>query len=371
MNNSTIYVGMDVHKESFTLCSFQIGDKDASNIVKVAADYNNILRYFEKIRTLYGRDINIVCGYEAGCHGFSLYNQLKVYGTDCVMLAPSTMMTQKGKRIKTDKRDAAVIARCLAYGTYSAVHIPTKEDDEVKEYIRMRDDHKIALKKVKQQIMSFCLRHGKSYSDGSHWTQKHIKWLKALDFEGIYHEILAEYLATYEQLSNKVEFFDARISELACSERYVEGVKKLSCFVGVKTLTALATIVEIGDFSRFSSAQQFAAYLGLVPSEHSSGDDQKRLGITKAGNSHMRRLLIEAAQCYGRGQIGHKSIDLKQRQQGCSPEVIAYADRANERLRRRYYKMVLGKGKRANVAKTAIARELACFIWGMMTGAIA
>ena len=371
MNNITIYVGMDVHKESFTLCSFQIGDKDASNIVKVSADCNNILRYFEKLRTIYGRNISIVCGYEAGCHGFSLYNQLKACGIDCEILAPTTMMTQKGKRIKTDKRDAEIIAQCLAYGTYSAVHIPTKEDDEVKEYIRMRDDHKIALKKVKQQIMSFCLRHGKSYSDGSHWTQKHIKWLKALDFEGIYHEILAEYLATYEQLCNKIERFDARIAELASGERYAESVKKLSCFMGIKTTTALATIVEVGDFSRFPSAQQFAAYLGLVPGEHSSGDGQNRLGITKAGNSHMRRLLIEASQCYGRGHIGHKSAALKQRQQGCSPEVIAYADRANERLRRRFYKMVLGNGKLHNVAKTAVARELACFIWGMMTGDIA
>jgi transposase len=371
MNNITIYVGMDVHKESFTLCSFQIGDKDVSNIVKVSADCNDILRYFEKLRTIYGRDIKIVCGYEAGCLGFSLYNQLKACGTDCVILAPSTMMAQKGKRIKTDKRDAVVIARCLAYGTYSAVHIPTKEDDEVKEYIRMRDDHKLALKKVKQQILSFCLRHGKHYSGKSHWTIAHMKWLKALDLKGIYHEILAEYIATYEQLCDKIERFDARIAELASGERYAKSVKKLSCFMGIKTTTALATIVEVGDFNRFPTAPQFAAYLGLVPGENSSGDDQNRLGITKAGNSHMRRLLVEAAQCYGRGAIGHKSVALKQRQQGCSPEVIAYADRANERLRRRYYKMVLGKGKRSNVAKTAVARELACFIWGMMTEDIA
>lgn len=144
-------------------------------------------------------------------------------------------------------------------------------------------------------------------------------------------------------------------------------MKKLSCFLGVQTQTALSSIVEVGDFKRFPSAEKFASYLGLVPGEDSSGDSQKRLGITKAGNTHVRRLLVEAAQCYGRGQVGHKSKALKARQQGNLPEVIAYADKANERLRRKYYKMVLSQGKKANVAKTAIARELACFMWGMMT----
>ena len=148
-------------------------------------------------------------------------------------------------------------------------------------------------------------------------------------------------------------------------------MKKLSCFLGVQTQTALSSIVEVGDFKRFSSAEKFASYLGLVPGEDSSGDGQTRLGITKAGNTHVRRLLVEAAQSYGRGQAGHKSKALKARQQGNPPEVIAYADKANERLRRKYYKMVLSQGKKANVAKTAVARELACFMWGMMTGNIA
>ncbi len=142
---------------------------------------------------------------------------------------------------------------------------------------------------------------------------------------------------------------------------------KLSCFIGVKTHTALSVIVEVGDFKRFANAQNFASYLGIVPGEETSSDNQKRLGITKAGNRHLRLLLTEAAQCYSRGAIGHKSKALKERQEGNTPGVIAYADKANERLKRRYYKMVLGKGKKANVAKTAIARELACFMWGMMT----
>jgi transposase len=240
-------------------------------------------------------------------------------------------------------------------------------DEQTKEFIRMRDDHKIALKKVKQQILAFCLRHGYRYDGNSNWTAAHIKWLRSLELEALYKEILDEYLLTYTSLSDKIERLDKRIEELASQDEYREDVKKLTCFIGVKTHTALSVLVEVGDFKRFATARNFASYLGLVPGENSSGDDQTRLGITKAGNSHIRRLLTEAAQSYARGKIGYKSRELKARQSGNTAQVIAYADKANERLRRRYYKMVLGKCKKHNVAKIAIARELACFMWGMMT----
>jgi transposase len=282
------------------------------------------------------------------------------------------MLEQRSrKRIKTDKRDAEIIARCLAQHNYSPVHIPTEKDEQTKEFLRMRDDHKLALKKVKQQILAFCLRHDYRYEGNSRWTAAHIKWLRSLQPEALYKEILDEYLLTYTTLSDKLERLDKRIEEIASQDEYREDVKKLSCFIGVKTHTALSVLVEVGDFKRFATAQQFASYLGLVPGEDSSGDGQTRLGITKAGNRHIRLLLTEAAQCYGRGQVGFKSKELKSRQSGNPADVIAYADKANERLRRRYYKMVLGKCKKHNVAKTAIARELACFIWGMMTDNIA
>lgn len=232
----------------------------------------------------------------------------------------------------------------------------------------MRQDHKIALKKVKQQILALCLRHNYQYSaTKNHWTQAHLQWLRSLKPDGLYQEILAEYLSSYDQLTDKLERLDRRIEELAAHPDYQEKVQHMSCFLGIKTQTALSTLVEVGDFKRFASAQHFASYLGLTPGEDSSGGDQNRLGITKAGNSHIRTLLIEAAQSYTRGQIGYKSKALKMRQNGNPTNIITYADKANERLRRKYYRMVLSQGKKANVAKTAVARELACFIWGMMT----
>lgn len=372
MNYNTVYVGMDVHKESFSLCAFTIEADKGMYYQKTEADYKKVLKYLDFLRTIYGNDANFVCGYEAGCLGYTLYHQLTSHNVNCVILAPTTMLEQRGKkRIKTDKRDAEIIGRCLAQHNYSPVHIPTAKDEETKEYLRMRDDHKLSLKKIKQQILAFCLRHNYRYEGKSNWTAVHIEWLKSLNPEALYKEILDEYLLTYTTLSDKIERMDKRIAELANQDEYKEAVGKLSCFIGIKTHTALSMVVEVGDFKRFAKAQHFASYLGLVPGENSSGDDRTRLGITKAGNSHLRLLLVEASHCYGRGQIGYKSKELKSRQSGNTPQVIAYADKANERLRRRFYKMVLSNSKKHNVAKTAIARELACFIWGMMTDNIA
>lgn len=369
---TTLFIGMDVHKESFSLCYYDMRSHQIKHPIKVEAKVHYIINYVKELRQLYGQETEVLCGYEAGCLGFTLYHQLQAQGIPCVVMAPTTMMTANHKRVKTDKKDAAHIAQALAFRTYQPVHVPSDEDEQVKEYIRMRTDHKLALKKIKQQILSFCLRHGYRYTEGqSHWTQKHLQWLYALKPDGLYEEILAEYLLTYKKLEEQIERHNKRIEELAQRNRYKERVEQLSCFIGIKTLTALSIVTEIGDFNRFATAQHFASYLGLTPSENSSGDRERRGGITKAGNSHIRRLLIEASQSLARGTVGYKSKELKRRQQGNSLEVIAYADRANERLRRRYYKMVLKHNKKQNVAKTAIARELACFIWGMMTGRIA
>ena len=372
MNYSTVYVGMDVHKESFSLCCYTNEKETAEYHQKVEAHYSKILNYLEAMRFHYGDDALFICGYEAGCLGFTLYHQLTDHKVKCIILAPTTMSKPAGrKKVKTDKRDAALSARCLAHHDYSPVHIPTEKDEQVKEYIRMRQDHKLALKKIKQQILSFCLRHGYRYNETkSHWTQAHLKWLRSLEADGLYREILSEYLTTYDQLTDKLERLDKRIEEFAAEPTYQKDVQHLSCFLGVQTQTALSTIVEVGDFKRFGSASKFASYLGLTPGEDSSGEDEKRLGITKAGNRHVRTLLIEAAQSYTRGRAGSKSKVLKARQYGNPPEVIAYADQANERLRKKYYRMILKEGKKTNVAKTAVARELACFIWGMMTGNI-
>ena len=369
---SIIYVGMDVHTTNYTICCYSIATDKVFATTAFEPDYMNIVKYLERVDKELGGGCQFLCGYEAGCLGYSLYHQLTGQRLDCVILAPTTMATtRKKKGIKNDKRDAANIAKCLAYNTYSPVYVPTGEDNAVKEYIRMRNDAKDTLKRYKQQLLAFCTRNGKRFTEGrNYWTQKHLAWLAKLDFgDAILSETLREYMTLYRQAMDKVELFDRRIAEMAKAERYEEKVKKLKCFIGIKDHTALATIVEIGDFIRFPTAQNFSSYLGLVPGEDSSGESVQRTGITKAGNSHVRKLLIEAAQSYSRGAVGAKSTGLKDRQAGNDPRVIAYADRANERLKRKCYRIMF-KSKR-NIAVTAVARELACFIWGMMTDNIA
>ena len=365
---SIIYVGMDVHKSSFTLSCFEKESEKEFGLVRMQSDYKRVLKYLEEIkRSISNDEVEFLCGYEAGSLGYALYNDLTSNGIKCVILAPSTMPQTRKNRIKTDKLDAINISRCLAYKTYKAVHVPTKEDNAVKEYIRMRSAQKKVLKSIKYQILAFCLRNGEVFTEGkSHWTIKHISWLRKLRFEDqILQVTLEEYLIQYSLSVDRLSHYDLKIEDMAESERYRRLVQKLKCFKGINTLTALALIVETGDFKRFATASHYAAYLGLTPGESSSGDITRRTGITKAGNSHLRRLLVEAAQCYSRGKTSVKSKALKQRQKGNESNVIAYADRARERLARKLY-MIMSR-KQRNIAVTAVARELACFVWGMMT----
>ena len=371
--NRIIKIGMDVHSTNYTLCAMEptIGAEDrVFGEIQVAPDYKEILLFIESLKMKLGflDDYSIECGYEAGCLGYTLYHQLTNAGIKCVILAPTTMLSTKGKRIKTDKRDARLIAQCLCYGGYHPVYIPTKEDDAVKEYIRMRDDHKQILKSLKQQINAFVLRHGYQYR-GTKWTIKHVIWLSKLDLDPMYRETLNEYMASYEEQESKIERYDKRIEEIAAEERYQENARKLGCLLGISTHTALSLVVETGDFKRFAKGNIYAAYLGLAPGEHSSSTSVNRLGISKAGNTHIRCLLVEAARSICKGAVGHKSKRLRARQIGQSAEVIAYADKANTRLRSKYYRMIR-HGKAKNVAVAAVARELACFIWGMMSGNI-
>ncbi|MBR0390916.1 MAG: IS110 family transposase [Oscillospiraceae bacterium] len=371
--NRIIKIGMDVHSTNYTLCAMEptIGAEDRIfGEIQVAPDYKEVLCFIESLKMKLGffDDYSIECGYEAGCLGYTLYHQLTGAGIKCVILAPSTMLTQQGQRIKTDRRDARLIAQCLCYGGYHPVYIPTGEDDAVKEYVRMRDDHKLALKKLKQQINAFVLRHGHQYA-GTKWTIKHLIWLSKLELHPMYRETLNEYMTSYEEQEAKIERYDKRIEEIAAEARYKDKAEKLGCFLGIRTHTALSLIVETGDFKRFAKGNTYAAFLGLAPGEHSSSTSINRLGISKTGNAHLRCLLIEAAKSICKGAIGHKSKELRSRQNGQSAEVIAYADKANTRLRSKYYRMIR-HGKKKNVSVAAVARELACFIWGMMTGNI-
>lgn len=368
--NSILYIGMDVHKKTYNLCCYNGETGDISNEVKIAADVNLVVKYLENLKKKFGNDVKFQCGYEAGCLGYVPYLKLKDRGIDCVILAPTTMAySAKNKKNKNDKLDARNIAINMANGTYKAVYVINEDDAAVKEYIRMVDDFKVERKKVKQHINAFTLRQGHKYPGKSNWTQSHIKWLNNLPLKGLNKEILSDYLAEYDALCDKIERFEDKLVEISLDVRYEEPVSKLRCFKGIDTATAISIHVEISDFNRFSSAKAFANYVGLTPGQRSSSENINYLPITKQGNSTVRKLLIESAQALVKGKPGQKSKRVKARQKGQNTDVIAYADRGTERLQRKYQKMIR-RGVNRNVAVTAVARELACFVWGMETGHI-
>ena len=266
---------------------------------------------------------------------------------------------------KRNKRDARLIAQCLCYGGYHPVYIPTGEDDAVKEYLRMRDDHKLALEKTEAADQCVC-SSPRSFVYRNEMDDQACAWLKKVELDPIYRETLNEYMASYEEQETKIERYDKRIEEIASEARYQEKVKKLVCFLGVRTHTGavpdcggpvISTVLPRG-----------------IPMRHSWGWHGRAFQLGKCkpawyiqSRKHtLRRLLIEASKGVCKGAIGHKSKELRSRQSGQPAEVIAYADKANTRLRSKYYKMIRHE-KKKNVAVAAVARELACFIWGMMT----
>ena len=369
--NTVIQIGIDVHKDSYSLCSYSFATKQPFGQTRIASNNALVIKYVQKL--LAGQpDTKVLCGYEAGPTGFGLYRDLMKADIACVIMAPTSLPKAPGNRVKNDRLDAQALAQHLAWGTYSAVCVPTTEDEAVKNFTRMRNARKEALKKAKQNLLSFLLRTGRTFSEGkNYWTGLHYAWLKGQKFvDPLDQETFSEYLQEVYDQQDKVDRYDQRAEEIAQWDAYREKVSRLCCFRGIDTHTALSIVSEIGDFSRFANAQQFSSFLGLVPSEDSSGQREKRGGITKAGNTRCRLLMVESANSTLRSSpYGQKSKRLMARQKGNAAEVIAYADKANRRLHRVYNHLSI-RGVNKNKAVVAVARELSCFIWGMMNDRI-
>ena len=258
------------------------------------------------------------------------------------------------------------LAQQLRAGTLEAIHIPSGEDEAVRDYLRARGDVRLELKKTKPRIHRFLLRHGYVYDSTRYWTLRHDQWLRSLEFErSMLKETFDEYYFMMKGLTEKLRLMDKRIEEIAMSEPYAERVQRLRCLKGIDYLTALSIVCEVGDFRRFGHAEAFMAYLGLVPREYSSGEKRRQGSITKAGNTHLRNLLIESSWHYRYRSAPSKR--LTERREGQSAEIIAYADRAMRRLQGKFFRLIL-KGKTKQATVTAVARELAGFVWGIMVG---
>jgi transposase len=250
------------------------------------------------------------------------------------------LLSQKrsGNRTKTDRGDARKLAKALHWGSFKEVVVLSPEDEATRDYIRMRNDRKEALKKAKKQLLSFLLRKGKQYPErGSKWTRKYRDWLKSITFESLVDQLtFDEYHAEAYRLEKAVERFDLQIEEYSQDDRYKENVSRLRCFGGIDTHIAMALVCEVGDFSRFPTAKSFSSFLGLCPGQQSSGIRTRRTGITKSGNSNLRKLLTESANSMARTTIFSKSKRLSTRQAGNLVAVITYADRGTARGKRKF-----------------------------------
>lgn len=305
-----------------------------------------------------------VC-YEAGPSGDDLFRQLTALAVPCQVMAPALTPRKPGDRIKTDRRDAAKLVRLFRAGELTPITVPDEAGEAGRDLLRCREDVQEDLLRWRHRLGKFLTRHGRGYREGRHWTQRHWTWIRRQRFAlPAVARTLAEDRCAVEQLLARVADLTREIAALAETAPSREPGGWLRCFRGIDTLAARTLLAEIGDFQRFAHPRQLMAYLGLVPSEPSSGDRTPRGSITTPGNTHARRILVEA--CWHARHPPRLGAALARRSQGQPPRILAHAGKAQLRLPRRYRHLV-GHGKRPPVAVVACARELVGFLWAALT----
>lgn len=360
MEKVTTHVGLDVHAERIVIASL-LGQAKEPVVSDIPNDEKVIRRTFQRLaRGAY----ELRCCYEAGPCGFELHRLLTTMGIACEVIAPSLIPVRAGDRVKTDRRDATKLARLFRAGELTTITVPSVEQEAVRDLVRARDDVRKDLTAARHRLGKFLIRHGRVFHGGANWTQRFWVWLRTQQFEREAERLTFEhYVNEVQHLTSRRADLQRQLEAIARTDPYAERVGKLSCLRGVSTLSAIALLAEIGDFRRFESPRQLMAFVGLVPREYSSGGKEKRGGITKTGNGHVRRLLVEAAWSYRhRPAFGPRA---REALRGQPAPVAEYASKAQVRLHRRFTRL-LGRGKKSQLAVTAVARELCGFVWGLM-----
>ena len=360
MDNCITWIGLDAHKEFVSVAMRQSGSKEFVE-TKVPNEPEAIRRFTKKVVRKAPGEVRMA--YEAGCCGYALQRQIEAAGpVVCDIVAPTLIPRKPGDRVKTDSRDARKLCELLEAGLLTTVKPPTPEQEAVRDLVRCRDNARNDVLAARHRVMKMLLRRGIRFpGTTSPWTKPYRLWVKTVRFENELDQfVFAQYVLAVEQASERLATIDARLQQAAECEPHREAVGWLRCFRGIDTLTALGIHAELLDFSRFDSPRKLAGYVGITPSERSSGGNSKRGGITKSGNRHVRRLLIEAAWKYR--FLPSLGAELRKRREGQPPHVIAMADKAQQRLYRRYHRLVARKMP-VNKVVVAIARELACFLW--------
>lgn len=364
MRKTTRYLGIDVHAESLVAAIAEAGRKGEVRSLGVIPNAPAAVRRL--VAKLGGPEGLRAC-YEAGPCGYALYWELTRLGVDCEVVAPTLIPVKAGDRVKTDRRDAEKLARCYRSGDLTAVWVPDEEHEALRDLVRAREAAKKDQLRARHRLSKLLLRHGRRPPETKSWGTKFMEWVRGLRFEQRALQLtLVDYLTEVEHAAARIERLEKAIAEAVESapSAFREVVAALQTLRGVAFLTATTATLEVGAYARFESPRQLMAYAGIVPSEHSTGGPGKarRGGITKAGNAHLRRVLIEAAWTYRqRPGLGRR---LRQRQKE-QPEVVnEIARKAQHRLHNRYVRLA-SRGKPAQVVVTAVARELLGFMWAI------
>lgn len=355
------YVGNDVHKETISLAVYEEVGQFPIIEKKIPNDRAKVQKFYKKLAGKY----RIKACYEASGCGYVMHRWLKDIGVYCEVIAPGLIPSKSSDRVKTDKRDAQKLARLFRAGELTSVHIPEEEEESIRSVTRLREQLAKEVKASKQYIVKFLQARGLGYRDGENWTKKHWQFLRGIQFENEMDRFTFErYVGVLEYKQIELNAVEKKIDEIACGEKYGDKVSRLKSFRGIDTLTATGIVSEIIDFDRFGSARAFMAYVGLVPSENSSGETRRQGKITKCGNSRVRRLLVEAAWHYRHKPWISKTLECRMKDQPV--EVKRLSLQCQKRLHGRMYHLLM-RGKAKNKATTAVARELAGFIWALMT----
>lgn len=360
MGEIITFVGLDVHKETITVALAENGRRgDVREYGRVANTPEAVKGLLSKVKRP-GREVRFC--YEAGPCGYGIQRQLTAAGEECVVIAPSLMPRKPGERIKTDRRDAISLAKLHRAGELTPVWVPDPAHEAMRDLTRARLAAVRALRQARQQLSGFLLRHGRHYGRPA-WTVMHRRWLSGLRFEQpVHHIVLEDLIATVEAATERRDRLTRQIEAVLPEWSLAPLAQALQALRGVALVNAATLVAELGDITRFASPPQLMAYLGLVPSEQSSGRRRRQGGITKAGNGAARRMLIEAAWSYR--FPARVSRELLLRQEGLPKPVRAIAWKAQLRLCRRYRRLAMS-GKPPNVVTTAIARELVGFAWAI------
>ena len=359
--NTVKFIGMDVHKKTITIAIMNEGRQKQPRIYGAIA---NELEALDKLcRKMVSSSTQLHFVYEAGPCGYGIYRHLTQKGFDCMVAAPSMIPKKSGDRIKNDRRDAAMLARLHRAGELIAVYVPHVQDEAMRDLTRAREDAVIAARKAKQRLKAFLLRNRIVYTGKSRWSPAFFNWLSDVAMPHPAQQIaLQEYINAVHENLKRVERLTEQIRLLAPDWRLAPIVSALQAARGVSLIVAATLLAEMGDLSRFANPSQLMGHLGLVPSEYSTGDSIKKGGITKTGNSHARKVLIEAAWSYR--MPARVSRLLLKRQQQLPDQVCQIAWKAQLRLCARFRKL-MAAGKPKQVAATAVARELSAFLWAM------